>query len=1165
MKKITFWLISILVVAAILVWGLRPHAAASQSKAVAIGSGVSESPAPAAQAKADSRPAAQTVRLREEETPGLLSEHRKANAAESKRARQAYLHLPLDFEANRGQAPESIAYVAHGPGYALGLSATKTRLSLQRAENEAGLRLRGVSLGMGAQEKRESSELQLRLLGANEDAKATGIGKQPGRSNYFIGNDPTKWRRGIAHYSRVKMTSVYPGVDLVFYGNPQQLEYDFVLAPGADAKAIRWELAGAKKIWVNRAGDAVLRTAAGDVRLQRPVSYQEVEGKRKAVASKFRVAGRELRFELGEYDRSKELVIDPVLVFSLAIGSTDGIGGSSVNSVEVDGSGNIYFVATAGGTDFPSTAGPFDTNHVDPNAIQSTVGIVAKMDPTASTLIYSDFVGGTTGVSSAWYVAPDASGNAFVGGYTNSTDYPLVNNVGKTSTPASCAISPKPAFICPNGFVFKLSADGSNLIFSSLIGGSEVTEVHVLQINPSSGELVVLGFTNSPDIVPAPTTLQKTFAGTRCAPSNGACANTYLLGLDPTTGAVRYQSYIGGAGGTQLASVQIDSSGALYLTGGSKGALSSSLGAVTHTYGPAGGAADGGYDILAMKLSVSAQNALSVDYITVIQGENDDAAMSNVVDGPGSQYFFGSTASSHLPVTAGVFQSTYGATGTGQCPWKGVLAPFEPNACGNAVVGKLSATGTLDFLTYLGGTGPDIGTTMGQDTDGNLWLGGTTSSSNFPFSSDAYLNPTTGGGSPLYTPFLAKMSNDGKTLPYATAVASSQGLVVNITTDNNDNVYVAGFASAVPTTPGVYPENPQTFRPAFLQEWNAAGMSPVLSVTPTFLNFPLTATGAQSAPLTATIQNTGGGPMEIGFQVQNPFTSGPNNFLLTNNCGTSVAANGSCTLQAIYSPTLCLASQGCSQGNGQGQTLLVVTNAPGGPQTLTLTAGTGNGATVAVAPNPIVLPSQAAGTTGANLDVFVSNNGDLPLTVSTVAISGANATDFAFSLVSTGGPACTTPVPSGGSSCQLEVSFKPGASATGTRNAQLVLTDSAIDSPQLIPLSGTVAGTTLNVTPTSFVFNTQAVGGSTTGSFTISNPGTSALQVSSITASGPNASEFSVTNGNCPSAPPFSLAGGASCLIDLGYTAPTGASGLRTATVTIGGPLLTGVPTVALS
>jgi hypothetical protein len=1095
---------------------------------------------------------------------------RQTAPAKREAATRAYLQLPLDFEVNQGQAPSRFKYVAHGPGYALGLAPGTASLSFETAPQPRNRSLTPVNLSRSLPERRYSGALEMRLLGASDNTTVVGEGETKTRSNYFIGNDPAQWHQNISHFSRVKMLGVYPGVDLTFYGNPQQLEYDFIVAPGADPKAIRLQIKGSRGIHLDRAGNAVLRTAAGEVQLKRPSSYQLIDGVRQAVATNFQVADRgELEIAVGPYDHHNQLVIDPVLTHSATLGGANGNQPSEIVSVELDAAGNVYVSGDSCSDDFPTTGGPFQGNVIDNNAKTCVEAFVAKFDPTLSTLIFSDFIGGTSGISAAWYLGVDATNNIYVTGSTNAPDFPTLHNAGQTAPPVSCGVSTTGAFACPEAFLIKLSADGSQLAFSSLLGGSQATVGQILQLDPVTNDVVITGSTNSADFKPAATTLLTAYPGGTCA-SNIKCFATYLYAFDPNTGAVDYGTFIGGAGSNFVAGMEIDNNGAIYLAGSNQKPFASALGSVTHNYPPAGGVAAGGTDIFVMKLNRSAQNALSVAYTTVIQGELDEGAASLTVDGAGNVYAVGSSASHHLPVTAGAFQATNLNSNPSNCSWASAIAPVMPELCGNGFVTKLDSTGALSWLTYLGGSDQDMGEAIAQDSDGNLWVGGVTSSANFPFSADAYM--TAADSLPAINPFLAEMSNDGTKLPFATLIAGNFGLVSTITTDSNDNVFVAGRSSVVPTTPGVYPSNPEIFSPAFVQEWNATGKAPVLQISATNVSFADTAIGSVTAPQTVTVSNTGPGPMELAIQLtQVTVESTPNDFLETNNCPASLAASATCTISVTFQPgapsPFCGADVICA--SSRAAQISVASNAPGGARAIALGGTSDTGATVQVSPNPVAFPGQAAGTTSANIDVQVSNDGNLALTISNVAITGANAADFSFSLVPTsGGPACTKPVASGGSTCVVEVAFRPAAGATGTRTANLVLSDTGIGSPHSFPLTGIVAGSTLNISPTTIAMGSQGVvgtGGNTTAGFTITNPGNASLQVTAVTVTGTNASEFTASNASCASAPPFNLAAGASCFYDLAFTAAAGAKGLQAATVTISGPGLTNVPTVSLS
>ena len=372
----------------------------------------------------------------------------------------------------------------------------------------------------------------------------------------------------------------------------------------------------------------------------------------------------------------------------------------------VDAAGNAYVTGNTCSFDFPSTAGNFQSTHTNVANTSCEAAFVLKLDPTASTLVYSDYIGGSL-VQTGTHIAVDSSGDAFVTGGTGSLDFPTVNNIGPTA-PVPCGVSQR-SYNCPVGFILKLSPDGSQLLFSSLLGGSQASGGFEVKLNPVTGDLTVLGITNSSNFKPAPTTLQTAYSGGSC-PNSNPCFSAFLLGLDPGTGALRYGSLLGGVKNTMASGLAFDASGDIYVTGSTQLPLSSSLGSVTNTYAPGGGATAGGSDVLVARLHLSG-STLTPAYITVIQGELDDGGAGIALDGSGNAYVIGGTASAHLPVTSTAFQSTYTNTGGTDCAWPPYAESALPSACGAAFVAKLNAgAGTLSFLHLSRWKQSDLGT-----------------------------------------------------------------------------------------------------------------------------------------------------------------------------------------------------------------------------------------------------------------------------------------------------------------------------------------------------------------------------------------------------------------------------------------------------------------------
>src|SRR2546426_1585846 len=270
----------------------------------------------------------------------------------------AYGKLPLSFEANQGQTDPKAKFLSRGRGYTLFLTSTEAVLTLTKADAHAKRRISGEAR-LVEPEKRAGTVLRMKFLGANPTPRVTGVEELRGRSNYFIGNDPAKWRANVPTYAKVEYRGIYPGVNLVYYGNQRQLEHDFVVSPGADPKAITLAFEGMDGVAIDGLGDLVLRADGGGVRLRKPFVYQEQDGQRAVIPTRYVLkAERQVAFEVAAYDATKPLIIDPVLAYSTYLG---GSGGDQGFGGAVDAVGNAYVTGFAGSSDFPTTAGGFQT------------------------------------------------------------------------------------------------------------------------------------------------------------------------------------------------------------------------------------------------------------------------------------------------------------------------------------------------------------------------------------------------------------------------------------------------------------------------------------------------------------------------------------------------------------------------------------------------------------------------------------------------------------------------------------------------------------------------------------------------------------------------------------------------------------------------------------
>lgn len=657
------------------------------------------------------------------------------------RLSQLYGHRQLSFEVNQGQRDPQVKFLSRGSAYTLLLTPTEIVLSSSAA----------------------SQAVRMRLLGATATPVLRGEDELPTRSNYFIGSDPRKWRTNVANYAKVRYQNVYPGVDLVFYGAQGRLEYDLVVAPGADPNVVRLAFEGAGKMRLDAAGDLLLLTAAGELRQHKPLVYQEVEGVRKTIPGRHILKGRrEVGFQLGAFDAGKPLIIDPVLSYSTYLG---GKSGDSAAAIAVDSSGAVYVTGSANSSDFP-TAGPVQsTNKGQPDLF------VAKLSSSGTSLVYSTYLGGT-GEDEVHAIAVDASGNAYVTGRTTSTDFPTMNPLQATNRRGSGF-----SWLAGDVFVTKLNATGSALVYSTFLGGTSGEVAYGIAVD-ASGSAYITGATQSQDF---PT--QKPFQ----ANYGGGTEDGFVAKLNASGSALVYSTYLGGADFDEGYGIATDSSGNAFVVGNTQ------YSKFPTTPGALQNASRGGIgEIFAAKLNAAGSALI---YSTLLGGNSNDTAYAMAVDSFGQVCLTGYTGSTDFPTKN----------------------PVQPTLRGNleAFVTKLNATGSaLVYSTYLGGTGvrDDIGQGIAVDSLGNTYVTGYTESPDFP---TANAVQTTHGGGACGTflgatrncadVFVTKLNPTGTAFVYSTFLggrAADQGF--GIAADSSGSAYIAGFADSTnfPTTSG---------------------------------------------------------------------------------------------------------------------------------------------------------------------------------------------------------------------------------------------------------------------------------------------------------------------------------------------------------------------------
>src|SRR3989442_679598 len=515
----------------------------------------------------------------------------------------AYGKLPLSFEANQGQTEPQVKFLSRGSGYTLFLTSTEAVLMLTKADAHAKHRIPGEAR-LVEPEKGAGTVLRMKLLGANPAPAVAGVGELPGKSNYFVGNDPKKWRANVPTYAKIEYRDVYPGVNLVYYGNQRQLEHDFVVSPGADPKAITLAFEGMDGVAIDALGDLVLRADGGEVRLRKPIVYQEQDGQRAVIPTRYVLkAEREVAFEVAAYDATKPLIIDPVLAYSTYLG---GSGGDQGFGVAVDAVGNAYVTGFAGSSDFPTTAGAFQTAFGGGEAD----AFVTKLNPTGSALVYSTYLGGD-GFDPGDGIAVDATGNAYVTGLTFSTNFP--------TTPGAFQTTPK---FASDAFVVKLNAAGTALVYSTFLGGDGFDQGHGIAVD-AEGNAYATGGTSSTNFPTTTGAFRTTFGGR---------SDAFVTKLNGDGSALVYSTYLGGFSSDRGNAIAVDAAGNAYVAGLTFSTnFPTTPGAVRETFG-------GIFDAFVTKLNPA---GTALVYSTFLGGSSLDEGFGIAVDTAGSGYVAG--------------------------------------------------------------------------------------------------------------------------------------------------------------------------------------------------------------------------------------------------------------------------------------------------------------------------------------------------------------------------------------------------------------------------------------------------------------------------------------------------------------------------------------------
>jgi len=690
--------------------------------------------------------------------------------------------VPVYFEENQGQFHKKAKYFARGTkGYSLFLTATDAVYVVQSSKPKIEELINPTS---EIRSPKSATAVYMSLVNGNNTAQAEGFSQLEHRTNYFRGTKEN-WRTDIPNYQAVRFDNVYSGIDLVWQGQESGgVQYDFVVAPNAIPEQIEWEIKGAKAVELTAEGDLIIKTEDGEIRQQKPFTYQQSDGLKSEIESGFRLTETNgnvyrITFELGDYDRGKELVIDPTvniknLAFSTFLGGSDIDSG---NSIAIDAFGNSYVTGYTDSTNFPTSPGAFDTTMNSPAGFVYDC-FVTKLNATGSRLVYSTYLGGNAGDSGSG-IAVDNAGNAFVFGNTSSTNFPTTTGAFDTILNDSGG----------DAFVTKLNANGSALIYSTYLGGTSPDPARDITVD-NAGNAFLIGWTLSADFPRTPGAFDTT--------SNGN-ADAFVTKLNSSGSALVYSTFLGGSGNEEGNSIAIDSAGNAYVSGKTESSnFPTTTGAFDRTN-------NGSADAFVAKLNTT---GTSLTYSTFLGESGFDTALGITVNSAGNVFVTGFTSSTAFPTTTGAFDTSFSG-GT------------------DAFITKFNPTGSaLIYSTFLGVGGTDVGFDIAIDNAGNAFVTGYTSSVNFPTTVGAFDTSHNGNDDG----FVVKINASGSALIYSTLIGGSQeDWSQGIAIDRLGRAFITGFSDSTgsstgfPTTPGAF-DTSQNEKDVFVARFGTSSM-----------------------------------------------------------------------------------------------------------------------------------------------------------------------------------------------------------------------------------------------------------------------------------------------------------------------------------------------------
>jgi photosystem II stability/assembly factor-like uncharacterized protein len=591
--------------------------------------------------------------------PDIANAGTTSESAVHARMVEAYGKLPLSFEPNHDASNPEIRFLSRGSGYNLALTPTEAILKMRR--NSPAAKSQGAV---------PEAMLRMKLVGAKSNARINGIEPLAGKSNYMVGKDKSKWRTNVPQFAGVRYSKIYDGIDLVYYGNQRQLEFDFEVAPGADPSKIQLGFEGIISLRIDPRGELALSIPGGELRQHKPCVYQIIAGVRKEISGGYSIQGpNRVAFNLGSYDKTAPLIIDPVMSYATYLG---GPGADYGLAIAVDASGNAYVTGKTSPGGFPTTPGAYQPDYPGYDQI-----FMAKLNATGSALIYATYVGGASSASYVTGIDIDAAGNAYITGDTYASDFPTTDGAIQTSLKGT-----------HDAFILKMNSNGSDLAYSTYIGGSSDYDYARGIAVDSDGNAAIIGYTSSTDF-PVANAYQAI---------NYGSVDIFVSKLNSAGTGLIFSTFLGRSSSDYGYSIATDSSDNFYITGHAGSGFPKTPGGISTTI------TDGAF---VTKLDPAGM----VVFSTLLGAQGYGMAIA--IDPAGSSYVTGYTFGSDS-ATGNAYQKT--------------LSGFQ-----DAFVAKLNPQGnSLIYFTFLGGSKSETGQSIAIDKFGAVSVTGSTYSPDFP-------------------------------------------------------------------------------------------------------------------------------------------------------------------------------------------------------------------------------------------------------------------------------------------------------------------------------------------------------------------------------------------------------------------------------------------------